>query len=223
MRDVPAETPADTAERCRAVAGRADQDVTDVESGSRCPEAARWPRWRYRCVSRSCFVRSGVIRPGRGRHREMAGAAHPESPGPPAGQPSTPLAHPGRLHLQNRRRTGGVDGRKIGYRNEPVKEKNDKIAIFSFSIRRLWIFEAYFDTPLTPSPRPSPPAGRGGLLRGASVGVKPPPLEGGGWGRSRRTPVMRLEEAPGAGQLPGAYDTSSHIRSGRFGCRNSFR
>ena len=39
MRDMPAELPAGTAERCRAVAGRADQDVTDVESGSRCPEA----------------------------------------------------------------------------------------------------------------------------------------------------------------------------------------
>ena len=133
MRDMPAELPAGTAERCRAVAGRADQDVTDVESGSRCPEAARW---RYRCVSRSCFVRSGVVRPGKGRHREMAGAAHPESPGPPAGQPSTPFAHPGRLHLQNRRRTGGVDGRKIGSRNELVKEKSTFICNISQFWRR---------------------------------------------------------------------------------------
>ena len=176
MRDMPAELPAGTAERCRAVAGRADQDVTDVESGSRCPEAARWPRWRYRCVSRSCFVRSGVIRPGRGRHREMAGAAHPESPGPPAGQPSTPLAHPGRLHLQNRRRTGGVDGRKIGYRNEPVKEKNDKIANFFFFNSTTLDFRSVFRYAAYPlSPALSPGGERGTSSRGKRRRKAPSP------------------------------------------------
>ena len=136
MTDAPAD--AGSAKRCRALAGRADRNETRVVMRIPLPGGGATGSGR-RCRSaggRPCLVR-GVVRPGRGRHRGSAGGGRvPQSERSPSGRPSTPRAHPGRMRRSpnpsgSGRRTGGVDGRKIGRKNRSVKEKNKIIGIFS--------------------------------------------------------------------------------------------
>ena len=93
-----------------------------------------------------------------GRKRAPA----PKIGGAPSVRPSTPPAHPGRARLppigqKGRRRTGGVDNRKIGRGKRSVKEKIKIICIFSLTaiLRARPSFETRLrDAALRAAPQP---------------------------------------------------------------------